>query len=65
VTEHPANSEKPDSNGNPETTGALAADPPALERDDHNDYAAHWQARSGFFNPPAEPDRNRCGPGQE
>jgi hypothetical protein len=25
--------------------------PPAVERDDHNDYAAYWQARSGFFAP--------------
>ncbi len=36
------------------------ADPATPERDDTNDYAAYWQARSGFFDrvPDADPNPN-------
>jgi hypothetical protein len=33
------------------------ADPSIPERDDANDYATYWQARSGFFD--RAPDGNR------
>ena len=49
----------------PETNVNGPAAPRVLERHYANDYAAYWQARSGFFTPASPADRNRQRPGEQ
>jgi hypothetical protein len=48
----------------PETNVHQPAAPRAPERNYDNDYAAYWQARSGFFTPASSADRSRQRPGE-
>lgn len=48
-----------------ETNLKLPDLPRVPERNYANDYAAYWQARSGFFTPASPADRNRQRPGEQ
>ena len=50
MTEEPIETVETRLANNPRTGPDAPADEAMTERDDGNDYAAYWQARSGFFD---------------
>jgi hypothetical protein len=59
MTAYPIDSEETGLARQPRTGVDAPADPPWTERDDANDYATYWQARSGFFDRAPDGHRNQ------